>query len=343
MESRQVVATSLNQMADRLVGPLQLYVQTGGNPAHSLLSGSISRGQISSDYQGYAVEFARLRWTAREVGDVTGRPDLGKVGAVSENGVLVERAAYQRQQEVLGLIAAQDAQTLAVHAAGGLKLLESFGEGGLASTLWFVPDPTFLSKAAALYVLYRAADHFRIGGLQLLTGQQYDTDVARLARSGAKGLGYSDATAGKAAYYADLGADSVTVIAGMSLLMPRGTRLVGTAAPGTPPGRVDPKSLNIVGSTQKKLYDGDIAWMRQQLRDNEIQFWKDTVAADGKIRIIEINGRRFLANGNHRWHAAVAEGKTIPKWAIEIQVRPEFKGELTPFDQMIRVPGGRGD
>jgi hypothetical protein len=101
--------------------------------------------------------------------------------------------------------------------------------------------------------------------------------------------------------------------------------------------------LNIVGSTQGKLYNGDIAWMRQQLRNNPEQFWRQTVATDGKIKILEINGRRYIANGNHRWHAAVEEKVTIPKWAIEVQVRPEFRGRLTPLDQMTRVPGGRGE
>ena len=115
----------------------------------------------------------------------------------------------------------------------------------------------------------------------------------------------------------------------------------GIAPKKLPPGQVDPKSLNITGSTQGELFSGDIAWMRQQLRNNPEKFWKDTVAEDGKIKILEIQGKRYLSNGNHRWHAAVDEGVTIPDWAIEFQLRPEYRGQLTPLDQMIRLPGGR--
>jgi intein/homing endonuclease len=104
---------------------------------------------------------------------------------------------------------------------------------------------------------------------------------------------------------------------------------------------VDAKDMKIVGSTQSELFEGDLAWMKQQLKDNPQQFWKTTVERDGKIKIIEIDGKRYLENGNHRWHAASEAEVPIPEWAIQVEVRTSYGGQLTPLDQMTRMPGGR--
>ena len=78
-------------------------------------------------------------------------------------------------------------------------------------------------------------------------------------------------------------------------------------------GDIDPTSLHIVGSTQPELFDGTIQAMRQQFRNDPAAFWKQALSQDGPIEIWEINGQRYLSNGNHRWQAAaVEEGVTIP-------------------------------
>jgi len=66
------------------------------------------------------------------------------------------------------------------------------------------------------------------------------------------------------------------------------------------------------------LFDGTVQAMRGQLRNDPAAFWKQALSQDGPIEIWEINGQRYLYNGNHRWHAAVEEGVTIPAENIRI-------------------------
>jgi hypothetical protein len=98
-----------------------------------------------------------------------------------------------------------------------------------------------------------------------------------------------------------------------------------TKATATPQSTgVNPRSLNIEGSTQPELFEGTIQGMRQQLRNPQTAeaFWRDSVAKDGPIRILEVNGKRYIENGNHRFQAALAQGVKIPEWAIKVEQAP---------------------
>lgn len=76
--------------------------------------------------------------------------------------------------------------------------------------------------------------------------------------------------------------------------------------------------------------------MRQQLRNPQTAeaFWRQSVAQDGPITIYEINGQRYIYNGNHRYQAALAEGAQIPEWAIKIEQMPNYSGPLFRLDQL---------
>ncbi len=105
------------------------------------------------------------------------------------------------------------------------------------------------------------------------------------------------------------------------------------------PGAVDPRSLNVVGSTQPELFDGTIQAMRVQLRNDSVSFWKQSLSQDGPIEIWEINGQRYLYNGNHRWQAAVEESVTIPAENIRIIDKTASQIPTWLFHQMQRLPG----
>jgi len=102
---------------------------------------------------------------------------------------------------------------------------------------------------------------------------------------------------------------------------------------------VDPKSLNIVGSTQPEFYDGIVQEMREQLRTDPSAFWTTTLGEDGPIEIWEINGKRYLYNGNHRWRAAVEENVAIPAENIRIVDKTGSQIPTWPLHQMHRLPG----
>ena len=63
------------------------------------------------------------------------------------------------------------------------------------------------------------------------------------------------------------------------------------------------------------------------------------MAKDGPIRILEINGKRYIENGNHRFQAALAEGVEIPEWAIQVTPNSNWSGPLYRLDQMDWLPG----
>jgi hypothetical protein len=102
---------------------------------------------------------------------------------------------------------------------------------------------------------------------------------------------------------------------------------------------VDPTSLNIIGSTQPEFYDGIVHDMRQRLRTDPSAFWKTSLNEDGPIEIWEIDRKRYLYNGNHRWHAAVEENATIPAENIRIVGKTGSQIPTWPLNQMHRLPG----
>jgi RHS repeat-associated protein len=68
--------------------------------------------------------------------------------------------------------------------------------------------------------------------------------------------------------------------------------------------------LNVVGSTQPELFMGTVREMAQQMRSG-IFDWQKALER-GAIEIWEINGKRYLYDGNHRFHAALEAGVPIP-------------------------------
>ena len=97
---------------------------------------------------------------------------------------------------------------------------------------------------------------------------------------------------------------------------------------------MDPQSLNVKGGTQPELYHGTIDAMVRELKTNPAKFWQDAIGRDGPIEIWEINGERWLFNGNHRYQAAVQAGVDIPSDQIVIVVKTGSSIPTWRFDQM---------
>jgi hypothetical protein len=57
------------------------------------------------------------------------------------------------------------------------------------------------------------------------------------------------------------------------------------------------------------------------------------------LEIWEINGERFLYNGNHRYHAAAQAGADIPPTAVRIVDRTGSTIPTFPLDQLDWLPG----
>jgi hypothetical protein len=106
-----------------------------------------------------------------------------------------------------------------------------------------------------------------------------------------------------------------------------------------PTNLLDPLSLGIKGSTQPELFEGTVQAMVRELQNDPDRFWREALARDGPLEIWEINGERFLFNGNHRWHAAVAAGAFIP--ASSIRIVPNAPAGVPTFllQSMTRLPG----
>lgn len=102
---------------------------------------------------------------------------------------------------------------------------------------------------------------------------------------------------------------------------------------------LDPHSLGIKGSMQPELFEGTIQSMAGQMQSDPVQFWADSVAQDGLLVIWEINGERFLFNGNHRWHAAVEAGALIPAHAVQVVRKPASAVPTFRLQDMTRLPG----
>jgi hypothetical protein len=101
---------------------------------------------------------------------------------------------------------------------------------------------------------------------------------------------------------------------------------------------VQPTDLRIKGSTQPELFEGTIQGMVRQLQTDAPHFWQEALTNDGPIEIWEINGDRYLYNGNHRWHAAVEAGVEIPAEHIRIVPKTEASIPLWPLEDRVRLP-----
>jgi len=102
---------------------------------------------------------------------------------------------------------------------------------------------------------------------------------------------------------------------------------------------VTPQALNIKGSTQPEVFQGTVDGMAAALHADAAAFWQNAVTLNGPLEIWEINGQRFLANGNHRFHAAVKAGVEIPDGAIQIVNRTGSVIPTFPLDQLDWLPG----
>lgn len=80
---------------------------------------------------------------------------------------------------------------------------------------------------------------------------------------------------------------------------------------------VNPDSLNVIGSLQPDLTREILDSMIQTMKEGKFD-WDKAKENDGFIEIWEVNGNRYLANGNHRYYAAEHLGINIPKAQIII-------------------------
>jgi hypothetical protein len=100
-----------------------------------------------------------------------------------------------------------------------------------------------------------------------------------------------------------------------------------------------PQALNLKGGTQPEIYKGTVGAIAQELLVNPTALWQAAFSRDGPIVIWEINGERWLFNGNHRYQAAMQAGVEVPDAHIKIV---DMTGSAIPtwrFDQMIWLAG----
>ena len=97
---------------------------------------------------------------------------------------------------------------------------------------------------------------------------------------------------------------------------------------------VDPQALGIKGSTQPEIFEGTVDAIAKELRNDPTRFWQESFSTNGPMEIWEINGERFLYNGNHRFQAALREGVEIPpdntparKIRTWVKQSPAFSGK----------------
>lgn len=100
-----------------------------------------------------------------------------------------------------------------------------------------------------------------------------------------------------------------------------------------------PQSLNIRGSTQPEIFRGTVDRMARAISKDPDKFWRRAFARDGPIVVWEINGDRFLFNGNHRYHAAIQAGAEIPDDMVRYEDRTGSPIPLFPLDQQTWLPG----
>ncbi len=102
---------------------------------------------------------------------------------------------------------------------------------------------------------------------------------------------------------------------------------------------MSPQSLNIAGSTQPEIFQGTVDDMVQEINTDPAGFWRDALQDDGPIEVWVIGGERFLYNGNHRYHAAVAAGADIPDDMIEVKDKTGSAILTYRLDQLDWLPG----
>ncbi len=91
---------------------------------------------------------------------------------------------------------------------------------------------------------------------------------------------------------------------------------------------VYPKNLKVIGSLQADLTKEILDSMIDKMKEGKFD-WDKAKENDGFIEIWEINGKRYLANGNHRYFAAEQAGVSIPK--AQILIMNKEKTEAPTF------------
>ena len=102
-----------------------------------------------------------------------------------------------------------------------------------------------------------------------------------------------------------------------------------------------PQSLNLTGATQPEIYTETVEAIVRELLTNPAAFWQSALAQDGAMEIWEINGERWLFNGNHRYQAALQADVEIPNSHIRIVVKTGATIPTWLFDQMIWLAGSK--
>jgi hypothetical protein len=102
---------------------------------------------------------------------------------------------------------------------------------------------------------------------------------------------------------------------------------------------VTPQALNIRGSTQPEVFRASVDAMAHALLQDANQFWQQSLSQDGPLEIWEINGERYLYNGNHRFHAAVQAGVEIPETLVLISDMTGSAISTFTLDQLDWLPG----
>jgi len=102
---------------------------------------------------------------------------------------------------------------------------------------------------------------------------------------------------------------------------------------------MSPQSMNVVGATQLEIYQETVNDMVKAIQHNAHRFWRQTFLTDGPLEIWEINGVRFLSNGNHRFQAALLADADIPKDFVIVVDKTHSSVPTFRFDQMVWLSG----
>ena len=93
------------------------------------------------------------------------------------------------------------------------------------------------------------------------------------------------------------------------------------------------------GGTQPEIYRATVEAIAQELLSDPTAYWQSALAQDGPIEIWEINGERWLYNGNHRYQAAVLANVDIPESQVSVVAMTGTSIPKWRFDQMTWLAG----
>lgn len=99
-------------------------------------------------------------------------------------------------------------------------------------------------------------------------------------------------------------------------------------------------ALNIAGSLNAAIERNRIDFLKNLLGDPKTRgaAWDKMGLDDGPIEIWNINGKRFLANGNHRFHAAKELGIPIPHNQVKIIDKGSSPIPTIRLEDLVELP-----